>query len=152
MNGARLRRRSWQRDDKRSRRSQATVDRAVVHVLERSGDRFEIKEFSPYGYDERQYCSPGFDLPVGVWSRTPHGCFPEYHTSGDNVDFVDAASLADTVAKLVDVLQVLEGDAITLNRNPKCEPQLGRRGLYAMIGGHGGKRETEFALLWVLNL
>ena len=137
---------------KRSRRSQATIDRAVVHVLEQSGERFEIKEFSPYGYDERQYCSPGFDLPVGVWSRTPHGCFPEYHTSGDNVDFVDAASLADTVSKLVDVLQVLEGDAITLNRNPKCEPQLGRRGLYALIGGHGGKREMEFALLWVLNL
>ena len=97
-------------------------------------------------------CSPGFNLPVGVWSRTPHGCFPEYHTSGDNVDFVDAPSLADTVAKIVDVLQVLEGDAVTLNRNPKCEPQLGRRGLYAALGGHGGKREMEFALLWVLNL
>ena len=137
---------------KRSRRGQATVDRAVVHVLERSGDRFDVKDFSPYGYDERQYCSPGFNLPVGVWSRTPHGCFPEYHTSGDNVDFVDAPSLADTVAKIVDVLQVLEGDAVTLNRNPKCEPQLGRRGLYAALGGHGGKREMEFALLWVLNL
>ena len=117
-----------------------------------AGDLFEIEEFSPYGYDERQYCSPGFNLPVGVWSRTPHGCFPEYHTSADDVDFVDAASLADTVAKLVDVLHVLEGDATTLNRNPKCEPQLGRRGLYAMIGGHGGKQEMEFALLWVLNL
>jgi aminopeptidase-like protein len=137
---------------KRSRRGQATIDRAVVHVLERSGERFEIKEFSPYGYDERQYCSPGFNLPVGVWSRTQHGCFPEYHTSGDNVDFVDAASLADTVAKIVEVLHVLEGDAVTLNRNPKCEPQLGRRGLYATLGGHGGKREMEYALLWVLNL
>jgi aminopeptidase-like protein len=137
---------------KRSRRGHATIDRAVVHVLERSGEHFDIKEFSPYGYDERQYCSPGFNLPVGVWSRTPHGCFPEYHTSGDNIDFVDAAALADTVSKIVDVLQVLESDAVTLNRNPKCEPQLGRRGLYATSGGHGGKREMEFALLWVLNL
>jgi aminopeptidase-like protein len=137
---------------KRSRRGHAAIDRAVAHVLERSGDRFDIRDFSPYGYDERQYCSPGFNLPVGVWSRTPHGCFPEYHTSGDNVDFVDALSLADTVAKIVDVVQVLEGDAVTLNRNPKCEPQLGRRGLYATLGGHGDKREMEFALLWVLNL
>jgi hypothetical protein len=68
------------------------------------------------------------------------------------VVFVDAASLADTVAKIVEVLHVLEGDAVTLNRNPKCEPQLGRRGLYATLGGHGGKREMEYALLWVLNL
>jgi aminopeptidase-like protein len=137
---------------KRSRRDQATIDRAVSHVLERSGEPFAIEAFSPYGYDERQYCSPGFNLPVGVLSRTPHGCFPEYHTSADDLDFVDSASLADTVMKCLSVLEVLEGDAITLNRNPKCEPQLGRRGLYATLGGHGGKRERESALLWVLNL
>ena len=136
---------------KRSRRGQATIDRAVVHVLSTSGDRFDVKDFSPYGYDERQYCSPGFNLPVGVWSRTPHGCFPEYHTSADNVDFVDPASLTDTLSKILAVVEVLEGDAVTLNRNPKCEPQLGKRGLYSTMGGHGGKREMEFAILWVLN-
>ena len=76
-NGARVRRRSWRVTYKRSRRGKATIDRAVVHVLEQSGNRFEVEDFSPYGYDERQYCSPGFDLPVGVWSRTPHGCFPD---------------------------------------------------------------------------
>jgi aminopeptidase-like protein len=136
---------------KRSRRGTAVIDRAMMHVLQRSGADFEIKDFSPYGYDERQYCSPGFDLPVGVLSRTPHGCFPEYHTSADNLDFVDRASLADTVRTCLSVLEVLEGDGIYLNRNPKCEPQLGKRGLYSSMGGHGGNRDMDAALLWTLN-
>ena len=60
---------------------------------------YEVNDFSPYGYDERQYCSPGFNLPVGVLSRTPHGCFPEYHTSADNMDFVGPRPLADSFIK-----------------------------------------------------
>jgi aminopeptidase-like protein len=137
---------------KRSRQGIASIDRAAVHVLEHSGDRFQIEEFTPYGYDERQYCSPGFNLPVGVLSRTPYARFPEYHTSADNVDFVDPEALADTVSKCLGIIEVLEGDAVCRNLQPKCEPQLGRRGLYANVGGHGGKRELELALLWVLNL
>jgi len=136
---------------KRSRRGNAAIDRAVAHVLQQKGAGFEIREFTPYGYDERQYCSPGFNLPVGVLSRTPHGRFPEYHTSADNVAFVDPASLADTLATCLDVVDVLEGDFRYLNRSPKCEPQLGKRGLYGSMGGHGGDRATETALLWVLN-
>jgi aminopeptidase-like protein len=136
---------------KRSRIGKAAIDRAVSHVFQRSGADFEIRDFSPYGYDERQYCSPGFNLPVGVLSRTPHGRFPEYHTSADNVDFVDPASLADTLTTCLSILEVLEGDTVYVTRNPKCEPQLGKRGLYASMGGHGGGRDTEAALLWVLN-
>ncbi len=137
---------------KRSRREDAEIDRAVAHVLERSGAPFEIRRFTPYGYDERQYCSPGFDLAVGVLSRTPHGCFPEYHTSADNLDLVDPASLADTLSTCLKVFEVLEGNARYESRNPKCEPQLGKRGLYAAMGGHGGDRAMEEALLWVLSL
>src|SRR5688572_467331 len=81
---------------KRSRRGDAFIDRAVAHVLKGKGGEPAMTDFSPYGYDERQYCSPGFDLSVGVLSRTPHGQFAEYHTSADNLDFVDPASLADT--------------------------------------------------------
>ncbi|HEX7794276.1 MAG TPA: DUF4910 domain-containing protein, partial [Vicinamibacterales bacterium] len=110
-----------------------------------------IRDFSPYGYDERQYCSPGFNLPVGLLSRTPHGCFPEYHTSADNLECVDPHALADSLAKILNVVEVLEGDRIYLNRSPKCEPQLGRRGLFGSMGGHGAGREAESALLWVLN-
>jgi aminopeptidase-like protein len=136
---------------KRSRRGNALIDRAVVHVLQHSGAAFSIKDFSPYGYDERQYCSPGFNLPVGLLSRTPHGCFPEYHTSADDLECVDPHSLADSLAKILNVVEVLEGDRIYLNRNPKGEPRLGKRGLFGSMGGHGAGREVESALLWVLN-
>jgi aminopeptidase-like protein len=121
-------------------------------VLARSGQPHEILEFSPYGYDERQYCSPGFNLPVGVLSRTPHGRYPEYHTSADNLDLVSSEALADSLTKILAILEVLEGNGRYVNTNPKCEPQLGRRGLYSAIGGHGDSRAMEEALLWVLNL
>ena len=137
---------------KRSRRGSSLIDRAALHVLEHSGASFNAEDFKPYGYDERQYCSPGFNLSVGVLSRTPYARFPEYHTSADNLDFVDAASLADSVSCCLAILEVLEGDALFCNLNPKCEPQLGKRGLYGSVGGHGGVREIEIALLWVLNL
>ncbi len=136
---------------KRSRRGDTEVDRAVQHVLEHSGERHEILAFSPYGYDERQYCSPAFNLAVGCLMRTPHGKFPEYHTSADNLDLVDPAKLADTVAKCLAIFSVLENNRAYLNRNPKCEPQLGRRGLYSAMGG-GDVKQLELAMLWVLNL
>jgi aminopeptidase-like protein len=137
---------------KRSRRGSADIDRAVVHVLAHSGKPHQINDFSPYGYDERQYCSPGFDLPVGVLSRTPHGRFPEYHTSADNLDLVAPEALADSLHTILAVIEVLEGNARFVNTNPKCEPQLGRRGLYASLGGHGDSRAAEEAMLWILNL
>jgi len=136
---------------KRSRRGNATIDRAMDHVLRHSGDAYVVEDFSPFGYDERQYCSPGFDLPVGRLSRTPHGRFPEYHTSADNLDFVRPAALADSLAKCLAVFSILEHDTPYLSRNPKCEPQLGRRGLYRTTGGHQDERVDEIALLWVLN-
>src|SRR5262249_122295 len=117
-----------------------------------STGEFAIREFSPYGYDERQFCSPAFNLPVGVLSRTPHGCFPEYHTSADDLMLVDPASLADSVATCLPTIEVLEGNELYLNLKPKCEPQLGRRGLFSTMGGHRDARQMEEALLWVLNL
>ncbi len=136
---------------KRSRRGDAEIDRAVEHVLRQSGDRYEILDFSPYGYDERQYCSPGFNLPVGCLMRTPHGRYPQYHTSADDLDLVRPESLADSLAKYLAVFEVLEHNNRYLNQNPKCEPQLGKRGLYSMTGGQSGGKESELAMLWVLN-
>ena len=120
-------------------------------MLERAGGKHELLDFSPYGYDERQYCSPGFDLAVGCFMRTPHGRYPEYHTSGDDLAFVSPESLADTFAKVRDILEVVDQDARFVNQNPKCEPQLGKRGLYTAVRG-GALPDYEFALLWVLNL
>jgi aminopeptidase-like protein len=137
---------------KRSRRGSAEVDRAAGHILQHSGDEFEIQDFSPYGYDERQYCSPGFDLPVGSLTRTPYGRYPEYHTSADNLDLVTPQHLADSFAKYLAIVDILEGNRTYRNLKPKGEPQLGRRGLYGAFGGRRDADEIERALLWVLNL
>jgi aminopeptidase-like protein len=137
---------------KRSRQGDAEIDRIVVDVLEHSAAGHRVEEFSPQGYDERQYCSPGFNLAVGVLSRTPHGRFAEYHTSADDLDFVDPSALADSLLKCLEIIEVLEGNCVYISRNPKCEPQLGVRGLYASMGGHGDARAMEAALLWVLNM
>ena len=136
---------------KKSRRGDTLIDRAVQHVLARAGTPYRVTEFVPYGYDERQYCSPGFDLPVGCFMRSPNGEFPEYHTSADNPDFVTAACLQESLDRLMSILDVLEGDQRYRNTNPKGEPQLGRRGLYNPTGGHSRLPGFEMALLWVLN-
>ncbi len=137
---------------KRSRRGDAEIDQAVIHVLQHSGRPFEVLGFSPYGYDERQYCSPGFNLPVGSLTRTPHGRYPEYHTSADNLDLVQPEFLADSMMHYLEVFAILENNRRYLNTNPKCEPQLGRRGLYSALGGRKDTKESELAMLWVLNL
>lgn len=130
---------------KRSRRGDADIDRAAVHVLRHSGNTCDIVDFDPYGYDERQYCSPGFDLPVGRLSRTPYGAYPEYHTSADNLEFIHSESLGESFSRLMDIVHLLECNRAYVNTNPKCEPQLGKRGLYSSAG------LDERALLWVLN-
>ena len=136
---------------KKSRLGNAEIDRVVQHVLQQSASRYEVEEFSPYGYDERQYSSPGFNLAVGGLSRTPHGCFPEYHTSADNLNFVQPAYLADSFEKYLKVLNVLERNRTYLNLSPKGEPQLGKRGLYGAFGGRKDTKVREMTMLWVLN-
>ncbi len=136
---------------KRSRHDDATIDRAVQHVLSHVDPGYGTVPFSPYGYDERQYGSPGFNLPVGCLMRSHHGQFPEYHTSADNPDFVAPESLAGAFDTLLAVFDVLEHEGRYLNLKPKCEPQLGQRGLYGATGG-AGPRQMEMAMLWVLNL
>jgi aminopeptidase-like protein len=137
---------------KRSRRGDAEIDQAVAHVLGRSGRAHQVVDFSPYGYDERQYCSPGFDLPVGRLSRTPFATYPEYHTSADDLDLVGPAQLQESLEVCWEVVGVLEGDRRYRNLRPKGEPQLGRRGLYGQIGGRSDAEERQMAMLWVLNL
>jgi aminopeptidase-like protein len=137
---------------KKSRRGDAEIDRAAAHVLRHRGEGFQIVEFSPYGYDERQYCSPGFNMPVGCFMRTPHGQFQEYHTSADNLDLVRPAGLADSLSLCASIMSVLEHNRRYINQNPKCEPQLGKRGLYRAMGGRQDGAFDELALLWVLNL
>ncbi|MFG1860322.1 DUF4910 domain-containing protein [Microbispora bryophytorum] len=137
---------------KRSRRGNAEIDRVTEHVLRASGRPHTVVDFSPYGYDERQYCSPGFDLGVGSLTRTPYGGYPEYHTSADDPGFVSAEAMADTLETCWEVTRVLENDRHYLNLSPYGEPQLGRRGLYGSLGGRSDTKRDQMAMLWVLNL
>jgi len=137
---------------KRSRRGDTEIDRAFAHVLAHLERPIRLLDFSPYGYDERQFCSPAFNLPVGCFMRTPYAEYPQYHTSADNLDLVSPASLGASFEVASSVLRLLEHNLTYLNTNPKCEPQLGRRGLYRSVAGQADKRNAEFPMLWVLNL
>jgi aminopeptidase-like protein len=134
---------------KSSRRGGTEIDRAVTHVLRTSGRPHRLRDWSPLGGDERQFCSPGFDLAVGALSRTPPHEFAEYHSSADDLDFVRPEALEGSLELCLEVVEVLEANGTWVNTNPKGEPQLGRRGLYRSIGGG---EATEAALLWVLSL
>lgn len=136
---------------KKSRRGDAEIDRAMAHVLRHCGEASELMDFSPYGYDERQYCSPGFNLPMGCLMRSVWGTFPEYHTSADNLDFVDPQKLASSLRACISLVEVLENNRTYRNLNPYCEPQLGKRDLYRTTGGEPIGVEIN-ARLWVLNL
>ena len=136
---------------KKSRRGNAEIDFAVEHVLKHSGHPYVVEDFFPFGYDERQYSSPGFNLAVGCLMRSPHGTFPEYHTSADNLEFVRAPFLEETLHRYIETVEVLEGNATYVNLNPKCEPQLGRRGLYSAFGTKPNHKLNQMAVLWVLN-
>jgi aminopeptidase-like protein len=136
---------------KRSRRGATEIDRAAAVVLRdrNVGDR--CIPFVPYGYDERQFCSPGFDLAVGRLSRSLHGEFPEYHTSDDNLSFIDEDQMRDAADAVESILDVLESNRTMVNLAPEGDPQLGRRGLFTSLGGGIDAKSFEMALLWVLS-
>ena len=126
-----------------------SVDEAATHVVRARGG--EVRGYSPYGYDERQFNAVGFGLPFGRLTRTPHGEYAEYHTSADDLSFVGDAELEDSLDAVVEVLEVLEGDRTYRNLSPCGEPQLGKRGLYPTTGGRSASDEV-MAMLWTLAL
>ena len=136
---------------KRSRRGDTVTDRVAEYVLRSSGCASHVVDFEPYGYDERQFCSPGFDLPVGRLTRSPNGMYPEYHTSADDLSLVQPDKLAESLKTLARIVSVIDANRRPLNMSPKGEPRLGKRGLYGTIGGMA-PGEFEHALLWVLSL
>lgn len=137
---------------KKSRRGNTEIDRIAELVLQHSGHDYEVIDFFPYGYDERQFCSPGFNLAVGNLTRSQFGQYPEYHTSGDNLDLVQAEYLEASFKVYRNIVQVLEQNVRYRSLNPYCEPQLGKRGLYDAIGGQSDQKKLQMAMLWVLNL
>lgn len=136
---------------KRTVGGSAEIDRVAAHVLAASGLDHQMIDFFPYGYDERQYNSPGFRIPVGSLMRGRHGQFREYHTSGDDLSFVSPERMEESFRILQSIVEALDGNAAYRNRSPFGEPQLGRRGLYRALGGTNIP-DLQLALLWVLNL
>lgn len=138
---------------KKSRQGDAVIDRAVEKALADSGEPFKIIDFFPPGSDERQFSSPAFNLPVGSLMRTPYyGKFFQYHTSADNLDFVKPECLGDSFKKYLEVIFIIDNNKKYLNLNPKCEPQLGRRGIYRAVGGNKKQDCEALSMLSVLNL
>ena len=137
---------------KKSRGGNHAIDRSAWHVLRTEFPGSRLLEFSPWGYDERQFCSPGINLPMGRLTRTPDGEFIEYHTSADNPDFVTADALAQSWLACLKIFEAIEADVRYVNLSPKGEPQLGRRGLYRSTGGYyAGMPDRQMALFWMLN-
>jgi len=133
---------------KQSKRGDGLLDRAFARVVnKRQGS---VRPYLPYGYDERQFCSPGIDIAMGCLMRTPYGEYDAYHSSADNLDLITADALADTL----EVIRLAFTSVLTspryLSTSPECEPQLGRRGLYDAIGGNNESKSLQLALLWML--
>lgn len=136
---------------KRSRRGATATDRAAELVLRSEAADARVVDFEPYGYDERQFCSPGFDLPIGRLTRSPNGAYPEYHSSADDLTLLKPEKLAESIRVLARLIAIIDANRAPLNLNPKGEPRLGKRGLYATMGGRA-PGEFEHALLWILSL
>jgi aminopeptidase-like protein len=135
---------------KRSRRGNAEIDCVAEYALGRAAGGARMIDFSPYGYDERQLCSPGFNLPFGRLTRSANGGYPEYHSSADDLSLIRPQYLEESYAACQRIISVLEGDAQYVNLSPKGEPQLGKRGLYGSVGGRSPD-DREHAFLWILN-
>jgi aminopeptidase-like protein len=135
---------------KRTFGGSAEIDRAAEHVLAQSGEDDDVVDFFPYGYDERQFNSPGFRLPVGSLMRGRHGRFPEYHTSADDLDLVRPEQLSRSFETVLSILDLLEENRRYRSLAPYGEPQLGKRGVYRALGGESDPSELQLAMLWVL--
>lgn len=136
---------------KKSRRGDALIDRVVLNNLNLSKDESKVIDFFPQGSDERQYCSPGFNLPVGSLMRTMYWNFPEYHTSLDNKGYISFEALEKSVLKYIDIIDAIESNETYINTMPHCEPQLGKRGLYPNFGGKNQNNRFVEIMMWILN-
>lgn len=135
---------------KRSQKG-AEIDRVAEYVLGTTGEPYTLMDFEPIGYDERQFCSPGFDLPMGCLMRSPYGGYPEYHSSADDLSLVQPRYLADSLAKCIQITEILEANRTYVNLKPKGEARLAKTGLYHAFGASPEHANMQGAVLWVLN-
>ncbi len=136
---------------KKSRLGNSIIDQAVEVVLKHGQEPYSLLDFFPGGSDERQYCSPGFNLPVGSLMRKMYGQYPEYHTSGDNKSIMCFESMEKTISVYLEIIQLLERNKRFINKFPHCEPQLGKRGLYPSVSKPKGNNSFIQSMMWLLN-
>lgn len=159
---------------KRSRQADARIDKIAGSIVKGAGG--EVRKFRPFGYDERQFCSPGFNMPVGCLSRKPHSEFPEYHTSDDNLAFVSGERMAESLRLCESILTAIEESHLNSNATAtvapainegseidsgtlrpislltKCEPFLKRFKLHDSFGMQVSQGRFQEAIMWVLSL
>ncbi|HQY89624.1 MAG TPA: DUF4910 domain-containing protein, partial [Tepidisphaeraceae bacterium] len=146
-------------------RTERGLTNIVLEAARDVGIDVQLRPFEPYGYDERQYSSPAFDMQMGNLTRTPNGKYPEYHTSADDLSFIKEDAMRESLALLQAIVERIERDGLKslpvdrsskhgalINKNPHCEPMLGKRGIYKGLAGGQKMPALDFALLWVLNL
>ena len=137
---------------KKSRREDSLPDRVAKTVLDTIGE-YNVRDFNPaIGSDERQYCSPGFDLPVGSLMRSMYTEYDEYHTSLDNKSFISFEAMSESVNVYCDMVKLIESNIIYKNTVMFGEPQLGRRGFFRTLGSQINSPEADTAMWWILNL
>lgn len=128
---------------KKSKKGNTLADKAALHVLNQLGKSSKIIDWSPFGSDERQYCSPGFNLPVGSLMRTMYGEYPEYHTSLDNRELISEITMWETIDTYISIIQTLEANEVYEGTHLYCEPKLDKRGLFPSTGGTRSPKEKE---------
>lgn len=136
---------------KRSRRGRAEIDFIAADAVRRLDPQARLQDFTPYGYDERQFCSPGIDLPMGRLTRSPNDAYPEYHSSADNLELLRADAIAQSIQAIAAIFGRIDVNRRFRSTSPKGEPRLGKRGLFRATGG-ANPGEFEHAMLWLLNL
>ena len=160
---------------KKSRNGNTILDKAMECILN-NDEQIDCKiiDFFPWGSDERQYCSPGFDLPIGSLTRTMYGKYPEYHTSLDDKEFISFPAMIETIKLYAKVCSFLEKNeknindnmhmqkktgksskknCIYINKKPWGEPQLGKYGLYPTLSNMNDAVDVEKinAIRWILS-
>jgi aminopeptidase-like protein len=140
---------------KRSRQGGAEIDRCAESILthygKRNGKKVTFLDFFPSGSDERQYCSQGFNLPVGSLMRSMYATFPEYHTSADDKSFISFEALGESVSLYKQTLMALESNRKFQATITHCEPMLGPRGLYPTLGSEKQTEERVRLMMYLLN-
>lgn len=133
---------------KKTKKGDTELDRIIIKVLQDNlkQNQYFVRDFTPMGSDDRQFCSIGVNIPMVTLNRTPPKLFPEYHTSKDTLDIIDVEGLNFTFDIYKKIISIIENNKTYINKCIMCEPNLGSRGLYT------DSSDKNVILKWVLSM